>query len=100
MLWFKATHDNFLFYSGPFETAICPSPSIKCKSGQCLDKSFWCDGVGQCPDLSDEANCTSVYPRGRTCPGENFQCKNNVIINQLNLYFKFHFVKICIEFLF
>lgn len=34
---------------------------FECRTGQCIDKNFVCDGYPQCPDNSDEAGCTGHH---------------------------------------
>lgn len=38
----------------------CPSDYFKCQSGGCVQKQYVCDGVYQCPDLSDEWGCFTI----------------------------------------
>lgn len=43
---------------------------LRCNSGECIDKSFVCDGTTHCPDGHDEAYCCT--------PGE-YQCTSNQV---------------------
>lgn len=37
--------------------STCPSHKFTCGDGSCIDASFRCDEVTDCPDASDEKNC-------------------------------------------
>jgi len=60
----------------------CPEGMFKCASGHCVRNSSRCDGVPQCADVSDEANCPPRFPNGRYCPADRFTCNNTLCISQ------------------
>ncbi|XP_065578254.1 prolow-density lipoprotein receptor-related protein 1-like isoform X3 [Artemia franciscana] len=65
----------------------CSTNEFACSSGKCIPYELTCDGVPQCPDLSDELPSYCAY---RKCPDGFFQCANNRCIfsnqtcNQVN----------------
>ncbi|KAL4217440.1 Low-density lipoprotein receptor-related protein 2 [Mactra antiquata] len=52
-------------------TRECPVSYYKCKTGKCIPDEFKCDHDLDCPDGSDETNCS--YP---ACNDGQFQCAN------------------------
>ncbi|KRY71296.1 Low-density lipoprotein receptor-related protein 1B, partial [Trichinella pseudospiralis] len=65
------------------KNCTCQENWKKCtETGQCFPASFWCDGIFQCDDKSDELQCE--------CPREKFICQNgacmpaNVRCNGIN----------------
>ena len=54
-----------LVYPQRIAPGTCPENEQGCKSGHCIPKGLWCDGVTDCPDGDDERiNCGNW--------GENF----------------------------
>ncbi|XP_059387967.1 low-density lipoprotein receptor-related protein 2 [Carassius carassius] len=51
----------------------CGDYSFPCDGGRCVANSFRCDGVNDCADKTDEANCTDP---GTTCSPYAFTCGN------------------------
>lgn len=56
----------------------CSPEEFRCASGQCVSKTFVCDGENDCPDGSDEASCPKP-----TCSSRSFQCNNSVCVPAL-----------------
>uniref|UniRef100_A0A3Q3BE47 Low-density lipoprotein receptor-related protein 2-like n=1 Tax=Kryptolebias marmoratus TaxID=37003 RepID=A0A3Q3BE47_KRYMA len=51
----------------------CGDYSFECDEGRCRPNSFRCDGIIDCVDQTDEANCTHT---GATCSPIAFTCTN------------------------
>uniref|UniRef100_A0AAY5KVE9 EGF-like domain-containing protein n=1 Tax=Esox lucius TaxID=8010 RepID=A0AAY5KVE9_ESOLU len=51
----------------------CGEYSFLCDVDRCHPNSFWCDGIKDCLDQTDEANCTDI---GMTCSPHAFTCDN------------------------
>uniref|UniRef100_A0A671Q6S8 Low-density lipoprotein receptor-related protein 2-like n=1 Tax=Sinocyclocheilus anshuiensis TaxID=1608454 RepID=A0A671Q6S8_9TELE len=51
----------------------CGDYAFPCDGGRCVPNSFRCDGVNDCADKTDEANCTDP---GTTCSPYAFTCGN------------------------
>ncbi|MBN3296498.1 LRP2 protein, partial [Amia calva] len=51
----------------------CGDYSFSCDKGRCIPKSYRCDGIVDCFDKTDEANCTDT---GMTCSPQAFTCGN------------------------
>uniref|UniRef100_A0A8C0IYY6 Low-density lipoprotein receptor-related protein 11 n=1 Tax=Chelonoidis abingdonii TaxID=106734 RepID=A0A8C0IYY6_CHEAB len=47
-------------------TGVCSRYQFICDDGCCIDITFACDGVEQCPDRSDEAFCQNCDPGRKT----------------------------------
>uniref|UniRef100_H2LL78 Low density lipoprotein receptor-related protein 2b n=1 Tax=Oryzias latipes TaxID=8090 RepID=H2LL78_ORYLA len=45
----------------------CGDFSFECDEGRCRPNSYRCDGIFDCVDKTDEANCTSCSPLAFTC---------------------------------
>lgn len=48
-MWFPATPTEF--------GKVCDAYSFQCASGVCVSLEWKCDGMDDCADFSDEANC-------------------------------------------
>uniref|UniRef100_A0A8C7GPZ6 Low-density lipoprotein receptor-related protein 2 n=1 Tax=Oncorhynchus kisutch TaxID=8019 RepID=A0A8C7GPZ6_ONCKI len=57
----------------PIDTS-CGGYSFPCDGGRCMPDSYRCDGVKDCMDQTDEANCTDTG--GMTCSPWAFTCDN------------------------
>lgn len=65
----------------PEETDVytCPRGFFQCATKRCIENYRKCDGVNDCFDNSDEAECDI----GSTCPPNAFQCNNSLCIHKL-----------------
>ena len=51
-------------------TSRCPSTHFECRSSRrCIRRDWLCDGVGDCPDRSDEVDCSGneTFVHDTTC---------------------------------
>ena len=56
-------------------------PWFSCKTGdQCFSKEEWCNGVTDCDDGTDEANC-NICPEIKRCEHENHPLTNQTSSN-------------------
>ena len=51
--------EKMYFDSGSSQSDPCPFPYHKCDSGVCILEKWLCNGAEECPDGSDEVNCTN-----------------------------------------
>ncbi|TDG98033.1 hypothetical protein EPR50_G00214030 [Perca flavescens] len=51
----------------------CGDYAFECDEGRCRPNSYRCDGIADCIDKTDEANCTDT---GATCSPQAFTCNN------------------------
>lgn len=56
----------------------CSPEEFRCTNGQCISKTFVCDGDNDCSDHSDEASCPKP-----TCSPRSFQCNNSMCMPAL-----------------
>jgi hypothetical protein len=51
----------------------CNAEQFPCKSGKvhCIPKTWYCDGMAECTDASDEENCPVCSHPNYKCPGKN-----------------------------
>ncbi|KAK0146058.1 Low-density lipoprotein receptor-related protein 2 [Merluccius polli] len=52
---------------------ICGAYAFECDEGRCRPNAYRCDGIADCVDKTDEANCTDP---GVTCSPRAFTCDN------------------------
>ncbi|XP_072172249.1 uncharacterized protein [Diadema setosum] len=64
--------------SPPIST-LCSSSDFQCYDGTCVVAQSLCDGIGDCPDGSDEATCSSEKPHSQCAQWEN-QCEDGLCI--------------------
>ncbi|XP_041123031.1 low-density lipoprotein receptor-related protein 2 [Polyodon spathula] len=57
----------------------CGSLAFSCDEGRCVPNWYKCDGIKDCLDNTDEANCTS---HGETCSPTAFTCENRRCLPQ------------------
>lgn len=55
----SALSTMFLFIS---PDSTCLSSEIRCQDGACVPYAAWCNQMIDCPDASDEKNCSKTSP--------------------------------------
>ncbi|KAL5019680.1 hypothetical protein ScPMuIL_002572 [Solemya velum] len=56
----------------------CRSNEFRCESGECINWSWRCDHVADCPDSSDEDGCRE--PSHSNCSESEYQCRSGQCI--------------------
>ncbi|XP_011694235.1 PREDICTED: vitellogenin receptor-like [Wasmannia auropunctata] len=58
----------------------CPPDHFACNDGKCVEMNWKCDGIPDCKDGEDEANCkySSSSRSNLKCSKHEFKCKNNI----------------------
>jgi len=73
MLHRQILWDHVIFLCSLF--SFLPECEFRCGSGQCVSRSRVCDGNGDCPDNSDEVNCSQPFMNVQTLtPDINTRC--------------------------
>ncbi|KAG2470136.1 SORL protein, partial [Polypterus senegalus] len=67
---------NFAGCSTTPEFRTCDSQSFQCLSGLCISMEWKCDGMDDCGDYSDEANCESPTEAPTCSLYFQFECQN------------------------
>lgn len=55
----------------------CKIYEFECTNGTCINSTLKCNNDIDCPDLSDELNCTFIQP----CPEGTYKCKTGECVN-------------------
>ena len=73
-------------------------PWFSCKTGdQCFSKEEWCNGVTECNDGTDEANC-DICPEIKRCEHENHPVANQTSSNSPRCQKNYFHVLFCTHF--
>ncbi|XP_002734783.1 uncharacterized protein LOC100373470 [Saccoglossus kowalevskii] len=60
--------------------AVCMYYEYTCDNAECISKDWYCDGVSDCGDDSDEIGCSTILK----CPEEHFRCGDGICISQIH----------------
>lgn len=53
---------ELMYIMGPLSMRKCPQERFRCDNGKCIYKEWKCNGVAECEDDSDEADCPHKVP--------------------------------------
>ncbi|XP_046742518.1 basement membrane-specific heparan sulfate proteoglycan core protein [Diprion similis] len=56
---YGVSSENYINLRVEFYGALCSGTEIQCRSSECIDKQYLCDGFIDCPDGSDERFCNN-----------------------------------------
>ena len=71
----------FVFFFKAFTENECQDGQFKCDSTTCIDIKWKCDGDFDCPDHSDEQNCTQLTVNQSSCGAQEFMCGSGECIH-------------------
>ena len=56
---------------------LCGPSQSKCLDGTCILSAYWCDGTADCPDKSDEKNCSDFYHPNDNNKDRKYRCQES-----------------------
>ncbi|XP_021342142.1 low-density lipoprotein receptor-related protein 12-like [Mizuhopecten yessoensis] len=69
---------ELMYIMGPLQTKRCEQDQFRCHSGKCIFNEWRCNGLAECEDHSDEANCP--HETHSTTPPTTHICTNSTLL--------------------